>query len=99
MKGNKKVIDVLSVVLKNELTAINQYFIHYKMAKHWGYDKLARIAYQESIDEMKHADEVMDKTGKLGVPYLIIDGEWVRGYELHKPFSEAFARSLFEDQT
>lgn len=46
-----------------------------------------------------HADEVMDKTGKLDVPYGIIDGEWVRGYELDKPFSEEFARGLFDDQT
>lgn len=42
-----------------------------------------------------HADEVLEETGKLGVPYLIIDGEWVRGYDLDKPFSEEFARSLF----
>lgn len=46
-----------------------------------------------------YADEVTEKTGKLGVPYLIIDGEWVRGYELDKPFSEEFAHSLFDDQT
>ena len=46
-----------------------------------------------------HADKVREKPGKLGVPYLIIDGEWVRGYELDKPFSEEFARSLFDDQT
>lgn len=44
-----------------------------------------------------YGDEVREKTGKLGVPYLIIDGEWVRGYELDKPFSEEFARSLFDD--
>lgn len=71
MKGNKKVLDVLSVVLKNELTAINQYFIHYKMAQHWGYSKLAKVAYQESIDEMKHADEVMDRLLSLdGTPNM-----------------------------
>ncbi len=71
MKGNKKVLDVLSVVLKNELTAINQYFIHYKMAQHWGYNKLAKVAYQESIDEMKHADEVMDRMLSLdGTPNM-----------------------------
>jgi len=61
LKGNKKVLDVLSVVLKNELTAVNQYFIHYKMAQDWGYTKLAKVAYRESIDEMKHADEIMDR--------------------------------------
>ena len=46
-----------------------------------------------------YADEVTEKTGKLGVQYLIIDGEWIRGYELDKPFSDEFARSLFNDQT
>jgi len=71
LKGNKKVLDVLSVVLKNELTAINQYFIHYKMTQHWGYGKLAKIAYQESIDEMKHADQVMDRLLSLdGTPNM-----------------------------
>ena len=45
-----------------------------------------------------YADEVTENTGKLGVPYLIIDGEWIRGYELDKPFSDEFARSLFDDQ-
>ena len=46
-------------------------------------------------EDQAHADAVMEKTGKLGVPYLVIDGEWKRGYELTKPFSEDFARSLF----
>ena len=44
-----------------------------------------------------YANEVEENTGKLGVPYLVIDGEWVRGYELDKPFSEEFARSLFQN--
>ena len=47
-------------------------------------------------EDPAHAKEVEENTGKLGVPYLVIDGEWVRGYDLGKPFSEAFARGLFE---
>ena len=59
MKGNIKVIEHLNQVLKNELTAINQYFLHSKMFKDWGYNKLADYEYKESIDEMKHADQII----------------------------------------
>ena len=59
MKGNEKVIEHLNQVLKNELTAINQYFLHSKMFKDWGYNKLADYEYKESIDEMKHADQII----------------------------------------
>ena len=61
MKGDAQVIGHLQAQLKNELTAINQYFLHYRMLKHWGFDKLAKKEYSESIGEMKHADWLMDR--------------------------------------
>jgi bacterioferritin len=69
MKGDAKVIEHLQAQLKNELTAINQYFLHYRMYKHWGLDKLAKKEYSESIGEMKHADKLMDRIFMLdGLP-------------------------------
>ena len=69
MKGDAKVIAHLQAQLKNELTAINQYFLHYRMYKHWGFEKLAKKEYAESIGEMKHADKLMDRIFMLdGLP-------------------------------
>ena len=71
MKGDAQVIAWLQAQLKNELTAINQYFVHYRMLKHWGLDKLAAKEYAESIGEMKHADLLMDRIFMLdGLPNL-----------------------------
>lgn len=71
MKGDAKVIKHLQAQLKNELTAINQYFVHYRMLKHWGFDKLAAKEYAESMGEMKHADALMDRIFVLdGLPNL-----------------------------
>ncbi|HEY9580555.1 MAG TPA: bacterioferritin [Rhizorhapis sp.] len=61
MKGDDKVIEFLNTALKNELTAINQYFLHYKMLQNWGVMKLAKSEYDESIDEMKHADRLAER--------------------------------------
>lgn len=61
MKGDVKVIEVLNEVLKNELTAINQYFLHSKMLENWGIAKLAKFEFNESVDEMKHADQLMNR--------------------------------------
>jgi bacterioferritin len=61
MKGSPEVIKVLNEVLRKELTGINQYFIHSKMCKNWGYDVLAEIAWKESIEEMKHADRIIER--------------------------------------
>ena len=71
MKGDPQAITHLQAQLKNELTAINQYFVHYRMLKHWGLDKLAAKEYEESIGEMKHADKLMDRIFTLdGLPNL-----------------------------
>jgi len=61
MKGSPDVIKVLNEVLRKELTGINQYFIHAKMCKNWGYAVLAEHAWNESIDEMKHADQIVER--------------------------------------
>ena len=67
MQGDPQVIQHLQAQLRNELTATNQYFLHYRILKHWGFDKLAKKEYEESIGEMKHADRLIERI-------LVLDG-------------------------
>ena len=67
MQGDPQVIQHLQAQLRNELTATNQYFLHYRILKHWGLERLAKKEYEESIGEMKHADRLMERI-------LVLDG-------------------------
>ena len=61
MQGNPQIIAELNKLLKNELTAINQYFLHARMMGHWGFERMAKKIYEESIGEMKHADALIER--------------------------------------
>jgi len=96
MQGDPQVIHFLQAQLKNELTAINQYFVHYRMFQHWGFGKMAKKEYEESIGEMKHADQFMERLFTLdALPNLQDLGKLLIGETL----PEALACDLKMEQT
>ncbi len=85
MQGNPDIIERLNKILKNELTAINQYFLHSKMCKDWGMERIAHKEYEESIDEMKHADRLMERILFLeGLPNLQHLGKLYIGQDIEE---------------
>lgn len=95
MKGDKTVIEELSTILTNELTAINQYFLHARMCRDWGYEKIAEKLMKESIDEMKHAQILIDRILFLeGTPNVSKLGNICIGQSIPEQFSSDLALEI-----
>lgn len=95
MKGDPAVIEQLNIILEGELTAINQYFMHARMSKAWGYNRLADKVYHESIDEMKHAQSLMDRILFLeGLPNLQKLGALSIGENIHEQLKNDLALEM-----
>lgn len=95
MKGNSKVIEVLNQVLRKELTGINEYFVHAKMCKNWGYEVLYKAIWEESVGEMKHASEVVERILFLdGTPNLAGYDKIMVGAEVKKQFENDLALEM-----
>ena len=88
MKAEAGIISQLNVILKNELTAINQYFLHSRMIRDWGFERLAAKIYEESIGEMKHADLIIERVLLLdGLPNLQALGKLKIGEDIEEIFT------------
>jgi bacterioferritin len=87
MKGNPVILDHLAVVLGNEMVALNQYYLHAKMLKNWGFIKLSEKMYKESIEEMIHADKLIERILFLeGRPVMEVIGKLAIGTDVPKMF-------------
>ncbi|MEC9045036.1 MAG: bacterioferritin, partial [Pseudomonadota bacterium] len=88
MKAEAGIISQLNIILKNELTAINQYFLHSRMIRDWGFERLAAKIYEESIGEMKHADLIIERVLLLdGLPNLQALGKLKIGEDIEEIFT------------